>query len=340
MGTSNKSRDVEPHQHSLTTLRKTSAPYLPPPLLQFIHTIDTYAHVNHESIATNDYFNSEPSMAVVSTFLMAFFVLKAIKGLQNWWINTTKRSTAHLSGDGGGVLGAIDSGNGEGGLQSGKSMGHVPSFQETVVLCGAVGSGKTALLHLLCSPGEKTLPPMTITSLVASVGYIGKSSKESGDETAVRVIDYPGHPSLSSQLSTLLLPITTSRLVFAMDATQPVTEGVALLYQSILNHSQIRRSWSDEGKKLIILVVCTKSDGKGAKNYKRMKIQVRNELDRLRKVDLALDSDGSAALDVKGKLDLDNLESLPVSLHFVETGFGDANGFKAVRNFVLSGALP
>ena len=36
------------------------------------------------------------------------------------------------------------------------------------------------------------------------------------------------------------------------------------------------------------LLVCGKNDVKGGKNYKRMKIQLRNELDKLRKVDLAI----------------------------------------------------
>jgi len=85
-----------------------------------------------------------------------------------------------------------------------------------------------------------------------------------------------------------------------------------------------------------------------------MKIQLRNELDKLRMVDLAM-TDGSSAknngdsdindgsaikLHVKGKsLDLDNLGSdVPVSLHFVESGFG--KGVEAIREFILNGVLP
>ncbi|KAL3821718.1 hypothetical protein ACHAXA_008454 [Cyclostephanos tholiformis] len=89
--------------------------------------------------------------------------------------------------------------------------------------------------------------------------------------TSIRIIDYPGHQSLLSQLTTLLLPGATSRVVFTLDATQPVTEGAALLYRYILTHPQVRQSWSKAGETLLILVVCTKSDAVGAKNYKRMK---------------------------------------------------------------------
>ena len=229
------------------------------------------------------------------------------------------------------------------------------------MLCGASHSGKTALLHYLTNAevmkdsASSYNPPMTVTSLVANVGYISQDPTETnGDEkNAIRIIDYPGHPSLSSQLTTLLLPSATSRLLFTLDATQPVTVGAALLYQSILTHSQIRQSWTKEGKDLDILVVCTKNDEKGAKNYKRMKIQLRNELDKLRKVDLAIQESSSASsngdkatLSVKGKsIDLDDLgEDVPVSLYFVEAGFGmdsgKSGGMVTIRDFVLTGALP
>jgi len=116
----------------------------------------------------------------------------------------------------------------------------------------------------------------------------------------------------------------------------------------------VRQSWSKAGKTLVILVVCTKCDVNGAKNYKRMKIQLRTELDRLRKVDMAI-SDGSKGtngganhvedntkilLHVMGKsVDLDNLGSdVPVSLHFVESGYG--KDITAIHEFVLNGVLP
>ena len=208
---------------------------------------------------------------------------------------------------------------------------------------------------------------MTVTSLVANVGYVSKESHGASDDAGrgtVRIVDYPGHPSLASQLPSLLRPSHASRVLFAMDATSSVAEGVKLLYHSILTHSQVRDAWKGYKNGLVVLVVCTKQDGRGAKNHKRMKIQVRNELDRLRKVDLAMMKDGgngengatgghhAITLNVKGKtIDLDNLgPDVSVSLHFVEAGFGLGNGkenddsgsmgLRAVREFVLTGALP
>ena len=349
----------------LTTARKVSAPYLPPPLLRLIHETDKYFHLQHASL-TNDHCYDEPSMAMLSSLFLAYMILRGIQGI---WSTSTKRSTAHLTGDedtavlgglatkGGGVGGSRNKQGGDTTLGGHES----PPFLETVVLCGASNSGKTALLHFLTNAemmkdsASSYNPPMTVTSLVANVGYISQDATETnGDEkNAIRIIDYPGHPSLSSQLTTLLLPSATSRLLFTLDATQPVTVGAALLYQSILTHSQIRQSWTKEGKDLDILVVCTKNDEKGAKNYKRMKIQLRNDLDKLRKVDLAIQESSSASsngvkatLSVKGKsIDLDNLgEDVPVSLYFVEAGFGmdsgKSGGMVTIRDFVLTGALP
>lgn len=363
----------------LTAMRKSIAPYLPPPILRLIHAVDVNFHRAREGggtmFANNDYFNEEPSMSIMITLLFAYVVYASTRGM---WTYTTRRSTAHLGGEeADGVLGRVKGGGRQHSSSSSSSKGggerHVqPSFRETVVVCGARDSGKTALLHRLCdaaaaggegkeSYGSSWDPPTTVTSLSANVGYIcprydatGESNGNNGRENmAMRIIDYPGHPSLLSQLTTLLLPSATSRVVFTLDATQSITEGAALLYRYILIHPQVRQSWSKAGRTLMILVVCTKSDSFGAKNYKRMKIQLRNELDKLRMVDLAITDSSNATngdsdindgseikFNVKGKsVDLDNLGSdVPVALHFVESGFG--KGVEAIREFILNGLLP
>ncbi|KAL7530295.1 hypothetical protein ACHAWF_003324 [Thalassiosira exigua] len=358
---SSKTNDRDLDLAILTVIRKSSAPYLPPPLLRFLHVTDAYFHRHHESLI-NDYCSDEPSMAILSALFLAYIVCRSIQGM---WASTTTRSTAHLAGHEDTVLGGLAKakvGRGVSKQRGNQDSGGYdpPPFRETVVLCGASNSGKTALLHYLCHGMEKENawdPPMTVTSLSANVGYVcpweGTHEDDKSGADAIRIIDYPGHPSLSSELTSMLFPSATARLVFAMDSTQPVAVGAALLYQSILTHSKVRESWKNEGKKLVILVVCTKNDAKGAKNYKRMKIQLRNELDKMRKVDLAI-KDGSslggengslkATLNVKGKsIDLDNLGDVPASLHFIESGFGMSSGkggLQAIHEFVLNGTLP
>lgn len=351
-----------PMPTALTALRKSSAPYLPPPLLRFLHVADTYVKLNHASFSEG-HCHDEPSMAVLAALFLAYVVCRSVQGM---WASTTSRSTAHLTGEEDAVLGGL----GKDGILANKKGGDStaggrppPPFEETVVLCGASNAGKTALLHRLCHAKDKENawdPPMTVTSLVANVGYVcpweDANDASNGGNMTIRIIDYPGHPSLSSQLTSLLLPSVASRLVFVLDATQPVAVGAALLYQYILTHAEVREAWQAVGKTLEVLVVCTKNDVKGAKNYKRMKIQLRNELDKLRKVDLAVNgssiSNGGGVngssnimLNVKGKMiDLDNLGAdVLVSLHFVESGFG-VNGAKggmaAINDFVVNGVLP
>merc|ERR1711862_438151 len=136
-------------------------------------------------------------------------------------------------------------------------------------------------------------------------------------------------------------------VIFTIDATQSVIPSVSILYQSILTKLELRQSWIKEGSDLTVLVVCTKSDVKGAKNCKRIRLAVRRELGRLQKIDLAMAENGNngrATLGVTGKsIDLQNLgDDVPVSLHFMEAGFGGKApiGAETIRNFVLSGELP
>jgi len=352
-------------QSTLTAIRKLSAPYVPPPILRFIHLIDTICN-------NNDYHCSdEPGMSLITALFLAYIVCRSVQGIST---STRKRSTAHLNGKTDPVLRGLivpeKIGSTTGCHKQGSTFiagGHNPLlFKETVVLCGASNSGKTSILHYLCHAKEKKqvwAPPMTVTSLLANVGYTcsweGVSDDTRSKNDTIRIVDYPGHPSLSSKLTTLLIPSVVSRLIFTLDATQPVTAGAAILYESILTHPQIRKSWKEEGKTLMILVVCTRSDVRGAKNCKRMKIQLRNELDKIRKVDFAIEKDAAiskkmdchikdtskALLNVKGKtIDLDNLGSeVPMSMHFVESGFGKdfmQSGLVAIHDFALKAVLP
>ena len=337
----------------LRNARISAAPYLPPPLLNAIYITDSYLHSNHASFSTT-YCHSEPSMSILSAFFSAYIVLKFIQGLQFWWSSTTKRSTAHLGGEENAVLSGLSQGNNKQRKNDQTQEDATPQFDETVVICGASGAGKTALLHCLCNENDGDLcqPPITTTSLVANVGYMcipSDSTDKAKDKESmtVRLVDYPGHPSLSTQLTSLLLPDQTSRVVFAIDATKPVTHGVAILYKAIFTNSQVKSAWETCGKKMVILIVCTKEDDKRAKNYKRMKIQIRNELDRLRKVDSAMEDvtgNGSTPISIaKGKsIDLDDLGHGMPELHFVETGIGTQgkdNGLEAVREFVRTGKV-
>lgn len=284
-------------------------------------------------------------MTILSSLVMAYLLWRFFKGIA--WLFSNKRSTAHLGEES--VLGNL------GGYGTGDRKGSPSSnaiiFDETVVLCGLMGSGKTALLHRLCHEKEGWELPLTVTSIIANVCYLPTANgHRHGNSGVVRIIDYPGHPSLASEFTQLLIPATTSRIVFTIDAAQPITDAASFLYHSILTHTTIRKNLQQQSRILKILVACTKSDVKGSKNYKRIKIQLRNELDKLRKVDSVIrektqNGEGDDDWSLKGQnVDLDNLgDDVPISICFVEVGLGvekDNHGLVAVRDFVLNGVVP
>ena len=120
----------------------------------------------------------------------------------------------------------------------------------------------------------------------------------------IRWIDYPGHASLyDTSLLQILTPTTTTttphqkrkstlsppplRIVLVVDATQPVTTAAELLFQlfTILYeahgiHGPTLTNPSIPSKPCIF-VACHKKDIHKAKNEKRIKIQIRTELERL-----------------------------------------------------------
>jgi signal recognition particle receptor subunit beta len=347
----------------LTALRKSTAPYLPPPLLRLIHAIDAYAHLYHSSSSTDDDTNefNEASMKILSSLLMAYLLYQCIK--LSYELFGGKRCTVHLQDDS--VLkhlGGETNYYGDNDVNSNRGF----KFDDTVLLWGEMNSGKTALLHRLLfdhhnrkandDAAEEWELPMTVASMVANAIYLTATNNTNNKDNVVRIIDYPGHSSLASQFTPLLSPTTTSRLVYTVDATQSIVESVERLYRFILVHPSVRRSYSiadSNSSRLDVLITCTKTDLKGAKNYKRIKIQMRNEIERLRKVDEAVVSLQSDQNDnnnerqewrLKGKnIDLDNLgKDVPVRLYFVEVALGNngGGGLEAVRDFVLFGIVP
>ena len=325
------STDRIPHPvMNLTTLRKSAAPFLPPPLLRLIHAVDSYAYIHRASVANStDATIDEASMTLLSSIFVSYIIWKLIKTVA--YLFSNKRSTAHLSDEG--VLGNLGA---DASKTKDQSRGaNTIKFDATVIIFGAMNSGKTALLHrLMCN--DKRECPITVSSTIVNVCYLAAGDT---NNNIVRIIDYPGHPALRSQFTQLLHPTSTSRLIFTIDSTQPVTESVSMLYQSILIHPTVRQQYR-EGK-LNILITCTKTDLKGAKNYKRVKIQIRNELERLRKLDSVVNNKDENDLSLKGKnIDLDDLgHDVSVKFYFVEVS-QEGSDITIVRDFVLNGTVP
>jgi signal recognition particle receptor subunit beta len=195
----------------------------------------------------------------------------------------------------------------------------------------------------------------------------------------IRLVDYPGHKTLFAKLLGLLLPTTWNgsgsgsgsssgniRALLVVDSTKSVGEAAWILYK-ILTHGKFVQEWNDKTttttttnrKKsndkggLQIMVVCNKSDESNAKNWRRIKIQLRNELEALRKVSTccvvsaaaaaAADHDEEEFLLTGKSIDLDDLSKngvKGVKLSFMSYSAKTGNGWKDLCDFVMSGTLP
>jgi hypothetical protein len=145
------------------------------------------------------------------------------------------------------------------------------NYDGTVLLCGPPLAGKTSIFYTLVYP---TCPLFqTVSSIKPNTGFVTK------DDRVWRYLDTPGHWSPQKLVSTVLTGSSSSvdRIVLVLDSTQPVSKSVDFLY-GLLQH------FRSKGSKPPILVACHKSKASKAKNVRRLKLQVRNELERLEKL--------------------------------------------------------
>jgi len=311
----------------------------------------------------------EASMVILSSCLAVLIILQLVKRVLSLTprdrSSRRKRNTAIADDDDdleGDVLSMST------GVHSGKE-----AYGDTVVLMGPSGAGKTTMFYNLFLP--ESAVPFTVTSLKANSAVLqltdGVSEKR---PVGVRIIDYPGHPSLSAQLPSLLQPpangvralSSTTRAVLVVDSTKPVNEAASILYNSVFCNKTLLEAWqkrnTNNGTKemLHIMVACNKSDAANAKNWRRIKIQLRSELENLRKVSsLSQPSVGDAAVDstlasentsiksisgLLGKnIDLDDLgPSIPLKMHFISVcchGSSGDDDMKALRSFTTRGEV-
>jgi Signal recognition particle receptor beta subunit len=201
----------------------------------------------HDTIdpALKPFLGDEASITVVGSLLLAFFVYQILKLLS---LSGSRKAIANDDDDDA-LLEQV--------------MSKQP-YQESVVLLGPSLAGKTRLLYWLCH-GAKTV--QTVVSMRPNVGF---KTVETTNKT-IRFLDYPGHLPLSSPQLTDALD---SRACLVLDSTQPVGPAADILFQLL----------SLNKPKLQIVIVCHQSDKKGSKNHKRIKIQLRTELETILKV--------------------------------------------------------
>jgi signal recognition particle receptor subunit beta len=141
-------------------------------------------------------------------------------------------------------------------------------------------------------------------------------------------MDYPGHASLQSQQFLNVLNDTRG-IVLVLDTTQPVASVADVLYQ-LLAHA------NKTNQVLDIFVACHKMDAPNAKNWRRIKIQLRAELERLLKVRSMEEND---VWWTPGKpIDLENLPM--ATLQFCSTSCETNVGMNELASFCNDDMTP
>ena len=192
------------------------------------------------------------------------------------------------------------------------------TYQDSVLLLGPSLAGKTRLLYWLChdAPSVKT-----VTSMRANVGF---KTLQTNNKT-IRFMDYPGHLSLHSPQ---LLDALDQRICLVLDSSQPVGPAADILFQLLtipLLPSKTKRD---------IVIACHKSDLKGSKNQKRIKLQLRTELEHIQKsqTNCVWWTPGTPLV----------WDDIPVAnIYFVSTSCeGDPSSMKELELFLCEGTLP
>jgi signal recognition particle receptor subunit beta len=238
------------------------------------------------------YLGPEPTVTLIGSLLLGFIVWQVLKVL-----SSLSSGRAITDDDDDQVI---------------TSSYKKEDFTDTILICGPSGAGKTRLLYHLCF-GQTNVP--TVTSLRANVEV--SSNK-------IRFMDYPGHASLqSSQFLDILL--SARGIVLVLDTAQPVAPVADVLYQ-LLAHAHKKKTI------LFIFVACHKADAPNAKNCRRIKIQLRTEMERLLKVRSAEEDSPEDLWWTPGKpLDLDVIPQ--AKLQFCSTSCETSVGMGELQDF-------
>lgn len=292
-----------------TKLRKGLTPYLPPPVIKAMNELDPLLE---------PYVGPEASITVSSTLFLCFVIFQCMKLLSS----LSRGGKAVADDDEDDALGKLN---------------QTDDFGETVILVGPMWTGKTRLFYHLCH-GDANLP--TVMSLRANVALV--PAVEEGKDKPVRVLDYPGHASLNDALfAEMMKSKPIPRIVMVVDSTQNMAPAADVLYDLF---QFVKDNYANT--KLNVFVACHKSDLSTSKNHRRVKIQLRTELEKLIQVRATKLEHTAAEGDPnisepwwkKGEeLDLENLKY--ARLRFEATTCNTSDGIDTLAEFVKTGSM-
>lgn len=145
-------------------------------------------------------------------------------------------------------------------------------FDSTILFCGPSLAGKTSLFYSIVYP-ERDFPLGTVKSISSNTGYV----ENNHDSKVWRYLDVPGHWGASKLESVVLQKETIGRVVLVLDSTQAVSKAADYLYSLVQQKQQ-------KDLNIPVLIACHKAKSPKAKNFRRIKLNLRNELERQEKL--------------------------------------------------------
>ncbi|KAG7345111.1 signal recognition particle receptor beta subunit [Nitzschia inconspicua] len=241
-----------------TKVRKIITPYLPPPIISAMRQIDPQL----EPLV-----GPEASITILGSFVLSFLLFWMVSKL----LGTTTGGKAFQDDD-----------HDQNVLQQHNEK----SFDGTILLCGPSLGGKTTLFYQLLrsSTGTENLSGhhiCTVKSIKSNTGFLqipqATTDDSNANTTIWRIVDTPGHWGPEKLLQAITLS-QVQRIVLVVDSTQPAALAADYL-QALWTNSSTLGSAAPQ-----LLVACHKSQHPKAKNIRRLKLQLRSELERLQKL--------------------------------------------------------
>jgi signal recognition particle receptor subunit beta len=153
----------------------------------------------------------------------------------------------------------------------------------TILLCGPSMAGKTCVFgHLIQQQQQQqqqnnpssTTTCCTVKSIKSNTAYLQVHGE------TWRLLDTPGHWGPDKLLQ--MVPLSqVQRIVVVVDSTQPVAQAADYLY-ALWTNSAVSSNNNNNNNN--IMIACHKSQHHKAKNTRRIKLQLRSELERLSKL--------------------------------------------------------
>ena len=278
-----------------TTVRQKITPYLPPPVVVAMKRIDPQLE---------PYIGPEPSINIMGTFVLALLLWQFMKVVSN---------SVSGGGSGGKAIQGDTNDPSNDVLKSATTSNK--HYDETILLCGPSFGGKTSLFYTLLlssqqgSNTHKACIPKTVKSLQPNSGYLESKNNDKGKTRMI--LDLPGLWDTTKVVSTIqetCKTVSSSQpiwIVVVLDSTQPVSKVADYLYQILSSSSS--SALDNNNSNVNVIIACHKSKATKAKNVRRIKIQLRTELERLTKLQQPKQDNDQDADD---KADADDWEAI------------------------------